>query len=275
MTPTPPPKRVRARHLAWVAERLSPRDWQVLETVNRLHLVTGFQVERLHFVDLAGRSRIVTRSRSLARLAEWRVLHRLPRRVGGAMRGSSVAVYGLGIAGQRLLAVRTNSSSNPPSVRPARVPSDRFVAHIVAVSELYVELREAERTNSLILRNFTTEPGAWWPNSRGGWLKPDAFLVTSNGRVDQLFWAEIDRATESLATIDRKLRTYVDFVNRGGLGPRSAVPRVLVTVPHEVRRAGIVRVVSRLPEPASELVLVTVDRDAVVALLKSLAGLPP
>lgn len=263
------PQRVRARHLMWVYERLSERDWHILEAVNRLHLVTGLQVERLFFVDLASRSRIVTRSLVLSRLTGWRVLHRLPRRIGGAQRGSSVAVYALGTAGQRLLTLRANATSNPPPVRPARVPSERFVAHIVAVSELYVELVEAERNGSLLLRQFITEPGAWWPNGKGGWLKPDAFFATSNGRVDHLWWAEVDRATESLATIGRKFKTYLDFVHGGGLGPRAAIPRVLVTVPQEQRRRAVAQVIKRLPAPAGELFVVAIDRDALPALLDS------
>lgn len=207
MTAAQPPKRVRTRHLAWVGERLSERDWKILEAVNRLHLVTGLQVERLFFVDLGPRSRIVSRSRALARLVAWRVLVRLPRRVGGARRGSSVAAYALGSAGQRLLALRANGEQKPPAIRKVGVPSDRFVAHILAVSELDACLTEANRIGSLVLRQFTTEPSAWWPNERGGWLKPDAFFIVSNGQVDHLWWAEVDRATESVATVNRKLRT--------------------------------------------------------------------
>ena len=262
MTAAQTPKRVRARHLAWVEERLSERDWSILEAVNRLHLVTGVQVERLFFVDLAPRSRIVSRSRSLSRLVTWRVLVRLPRRIGGAQRGSTVAVYALGPAGQRLLAQQANSEQNPPAIRKVGVPSDRFVAHILAVSELYVCLVEAGRIGTFVLRQFTTEPAAWWPNERGGWLKPDAFFVVSNGQVDHLWWAEVDRATESAATVHRKLRTYLDFVNRGGLGPRQAIPRVLVTVPHERRQHVIHSQLARLPLPAPELFHVVLHNDA-------------
>jgi len=270
MTATKMPQRVRAGHVAWVGERLSERDWKILEAVNSLHLVTGWQLDRLFFPDLSGRSRIVTRSRSLSRLTSWRVLHRLPRRIGGAMRGSSVAVYSLGSAGQRLLVQRRNGAEKPPFVRKSSVLSERFVAHIVAVSELYVQLVEAQRVGQLVLRQFTTEPAAWWPNGRGSWLKPDVFLVTSNGRVDQLWWVEVDRATESLPTIARKLRTYLDFVNRGGIGPRGGIPRVLVSVPPEARRTAVARLVASLPSPADELVMVVVQDEAVVRMVAAL-----
>jgi hypothetical protein len=198
------------------------------------------------------------------------VLHRLPRRIGGAMRGSSVAVYSLGGAGQRLLVQRGNGAEKSPFVRSASVPSERFVAHVVAVSELYAQLVEAQRIGLLVLRQFTTEPAAWWPTGEGGWLKPDAFLVTSNGRVDQLWWIEVDRATESLPTVARKLRAYLDFVNRGGVGPRDVVPRVLVSVPSEARRTAVARLVAGLPGPADELFVVVVQDEAVVRMVAAL-----
>lgn len=224
------PQRVRAGHVAWVSERMSARDWEILGTANRLHLVTGWQIDRLHFAGLEGRSRTVTRSRTLARLTRWRILTRLPRRIGGSKRGSSVAIYALDTAGQRLLEHRAAGTSVPARVRKAVVPSERFVAHIVSVSELHVQLVEAERGGTLRLREFVAEPAAWWPNGLGSWLKPDAYLVTSNGTVDHLWWVEIDRATESLEAVKRKLRAYLDFVNRGQLGPRGTIPRVLLTV---------------------------------------------
>lgn len=269
MTAQPAPKRVRTGHVAWVSERMSERDWQIVEAVNTLHLVTGMQLERLFFGDLTARSRIVTRSRSLSRLTHWRVLYRLPRRIGGAGRGSSVAIYALDSTGQRLLAQRANGNDATVRVRKS-VPSERFIKHIVAVSELYVRLIEAERVGSLLLRQFTTEPWCWWPNGRDNWLKPDAFLVISNGKADHLWWLEADRATESLPTIGRKLSTYLDFVRRGQLGPRGAIPRVLVTVPSEARASAIVGIVRGLPSPADELFTVTVERDALLALLSYL-----
>lgn len=241
---------------------MSERDWKLLEVVNHLHLVTGQQCERLYFDDLAGRSRIVTRSLVLSRLTNWRVIQRLPRRIGGAMRGSSAAVYALGSAGQRLLVQRVNGAEKVPYVRKSSVPSERFVKHIVTVSELYVQLTESERTGRLLLRQFTTEPAAWWPNGCNGWLKPDAFAVTSNGHIDQLWWIEVDRATESLPAIGRKLKTYLEFVNRGGLGPRDAIPRVLVTVPTTQRQAAAKAVIGRLPSPATDLCHVQLHEQA-------------
>jgi hypothetical protein len=267
MTAAQPPKRVRGNHVAWVRERLNERDWKILELVNRLHLVTGLQVERVAFATLSPASQIVARSRSLSRLVRWRVLCRLPRRVGGPQRGSSATVYALDSAGQWLLHERANHSTKRAVIRRPGSPGERFVAHILAVSELYARLVEAERTYELRLVDFAAEPSSWWSNGRGGWLKPDAYFAVSNGHSDYLWWAEIDRATESLPTIERKLRAYLDFECQGGLGPRAALPRVLITVPDEQRRVAVSGVVTRLPEPAGELFTVAVASEAVAALV--------
>ena len=266
MTAHLPPEPVRAGHVAWVAARLSTRDWHIVEAVHRLRLVTGWQLDRLYFAELAGRSRTVSRSRALSRLVSWQVLARLPRRVGGAQRGSSVAVYALGVAGQRVLRERASGTPLSKPVRPATVPGDRFIAHTLAIAELYVQLVEADRAGQLRLWEFKANASAWWPNGEGGWLKPDAYLVTSNGRVDHLWWAEVDRATESVPTVTTKLQTYLRFVQQGQIGPREAIPRVLITVPHEQRRTALTNVVQRLPPPAAELFHVVTHEQAVAWL---------
>ncbi|WP_217999828.1 hypothetical protein, partial [Actinomadura formosensis] len=67
--------RVRAAHVEWVAERLSDRDWAVIETVNRLRIVSGLQLDHLVFHTITTeRSRAVVRSSVLRRLTAWRVL---------------------------------------------------------------------------------------------------------------------------------------------------------------------------------------------------------
>jgi hypothetical protein len=88
--------------------------------------------------------------------------------------------------------------------------------------------------------------------------------VVSNGAVDYLWWVEVDLGTESLPTVVRKLQTYVDFANRGQVGPRGAVPRVLVTVPDERRRVALMEQARRLPSPADKLLHVVTQEAAVL-----------
>src|SRR2546430_234866 len=82
--------RLRPSQAEWAADRLTDRDWQIIEAVNEVRLLTGQQIERLFFWDLKpGRSRIASRSRALHRLVAWRVLVPLPRRIGGVGHGST------------------------------------------------------------------------------------------------------------------------------------------------------------------------------------------
>ena len=276
MTVRPSPTRVRTGHVAWLMDRLGPRDWAVIETVNRLRLVTGWQLEEIHFADLAeGRSRTSSRSRTLARLVRWRVLLPLPRRIGGPRQGSTVTAYCLDSAGTRLLRLRTNSDADRRIRRPG-VPGERFVSHALAISALYVDLVQADRAGHLILRDFRAEPSAWWPDGRGGTLKPDGFATVSDSRVDHLRWVEVDLATESLPTVRRKLQTYLDFFGRGGLGPRGVMPRVLITVPDTARLTAIQTVLTSLPPLAADLFSVALHHQAATVLASVLAQkLPP
>ncbi|MCA1704568.1 MAG: replication-relaxation family protein, partial [Actinobacteria bacterium] len=112
--------------------------------------------------------------------------------------------------------------------RPAQV-GERFLAHALAVSELYVTVTTGTAVAGMELEAFDTEPASWWPDGLGGWLKPDAYLVLDTHGARWHLWAEVDRATESLPTIRRKLDSYMEFYQRGCLGPNGVMPRVLVS----------------------------------------------
>ena len=107
-----------------------------------------------------------------------RLLLRLPRIMGGARAGSAGFVYGLDTAGARLTA-----------------PGDRrrqpwnvglpFLAHSLAVTELYVRLVEAHRLGTFELASFTGEPACWRSFSGPGGgrvtLQPDASVTVDKG----------------------------------------------------------------------------------------------
>jgi hypothetical protein len=232
-------------------------------------LLTGSQFERLHFLDLAGRSRSVVRWRVLKRLVNWRVLLPLPRRVGGAP-GSAVTAYTLDTAGLALLRMYASHSGNQGPLRRPGPPGERFIRHVLGVSELYVMLIEATRSGVAELVDFRAEPEAWMPNGLGGWLKPDAYLVLAAGEVEDCWAVEVDKATEHLPTLRRKLETYLDFHQRGQLGPHGVMPRVLITVPDERRREAVQGVVDQLPTPAETLLHVVTEEHAAEYLLERL-----
>lgn len=256
-------RRVRSALVVALAGTLTERDWQILETVNRLRLVTGHQIERLHFADMTGKSRSVVRWRVLKRLVDAQALMPLARRVGGSLRGSAQLTYALDVAGERLLRLRRNLSQSKERIRRPGTIGDRFVAHTLATSELYVQLVERAQAESFTLDDFQAEPAAWWPNGAGGWMKPDAYLSVSTGDITDHWWVEVDLATEATPTLRGKFLAYIDFVNLGQLGPGDVVPRVLVTVPTFERRDVIANVVAKLPAPAEELFAVVLHDEAV------------
>lgn len=256
------PTRVRSGYVDRLTDRMSERDWQIIAVVNRLRVASGEQIQRLCFVDVSeGRSRIVTRSRVLARLVAWRVLVPLARRIGGPGRGSSAQLFALDTAGTRLLTRNLVARGERVRVRRPGTPGERTLRHMTAVGELYVTLVELARTNGFGVSEYLTEPGCHWPNGLGGWLKPDAYAVLARGRVLDYWWIEHDEATESLPTIRRKIQAYLDFWRRGQRGPSDVVPRVLVSAITAQRRDAIAAVVRRLPG-AEELVTVVESTNA-------------
>ncbi|MYX25801.1 hypothetical protein GTY75_03800 [Streptomyces sp. SID8381] len=246
-----------------LAEALTDREWSILGTVNRLRLATGIQIERLHFADLTGKSRSVVRWRVLKRLVDAQALMPLARRVGGSLRGSAQLTYALDTVGERLLRLRRNLSQSKERIRRPGPIGDRFVAHTLTTSELYVQLVERSRAESFTLDDFQAEPAAWWPNGAGGWMKPDAYLSVSADEFTDHWWVEVDLATEAVPTLRGKFLAYIDFVALGQLGPGDVVPRVLVTVPTPERRDVMASVIAKLPTPADELFAVVLHDEAV------------
>lgn len=255
---------VSAGRLDALRESLSERDWGVVRDVARLRLVTAKQLERLHFATLSEASGPVVRRRVLGRLVRSQVLSTLARRVGGVRAGSSGLVYALDIAGKRL--VTDNSRATRPSL-----PSQRYVRHVLAVAEVYVDLVERVRQGGLRLERFDAEPASWWRDGRGGRLKPDVYVrVSGSGHFDS-WWVEVDLATEHVPTLRRKLMAYLDFYNRGQLGPSGVMPWVLVTVPYAKRYSEIVRLIPQLSPQAAELFTVALHDDAAEVIMQRLS----
>ena len=257
------PVRVRTAYVDWLDDHLSLRDWCVVETVNRLQVASGQQLERLCFAGLANdHSRTVTRSRVLGRLVRQRVLVAVGRRVGGSGRGSTVQAFALDTAGRQLLVRRQLAEAQRVRVRRPGVPGARTIRHRLAVSELYTELTEQARSSGLAVVTFKAEPAAWWPNGLGGYLKPDAYAVLARGEVRDHWWVEVDLATESLPTVRAKVTAYLDFRRRGEQGPDGVLPWLLISTTTARRRAAIAQMVRQLPEAAA---LVTVVESAEAA----------
>lgn len=276
-TTSPPSPRSRSAGVigvvtAAVAEGLAgqcgERDRAILETLYRLRLASGLQIERLHFAELTGRSRSVSRWRVLKRLTDWRVIAPLPRRIGGAARGSAGAVYGLDVAGWRLLRLRRLVHDSGGRLRRPHTPALAKLAHTLAVSEVYVELGERLRDAGFSLDRFEVEPS--YP-ARAGRLTPDSYVVVSSSTASDHWFVEVDLATESLPTLRRKVQAYVDFYGQGRYARLGVMPRVLVATTTEKRASRIRSQVARAPGAEQIVRVVTLD-EAATHIVRVLAG---
>lgn len=254
-------KRVSQERLHWLAARLSDRDRRVLRWLADLRLATGQQLETLTFTELRDHSRSVVRGRVLARLVRWGLIELVDRRIGGAASGSTSGIYRLSHAGQVLL--------TPAAPRATKPYTPRFTEHTLATAQLAADLVQAKQMKDFSLPVFVTEPASWVPDGLGNYLKPDAYLQLQTAALTLHWWVEIDRGSESLPTLERKLHTYLNFIARGQRGPHDLVPRVLVVVPDD-RLEAVQRLVERSPAPAADLFVVTNSGRAIVTLLAEL-----
>lgn len=255
---------------------LSDRDKAILLDLGRVRVLSGSQLTRLHFSELSSANRERARRRVLDRLLERGFVTTLERRtIGGVRAGSSSLIYALGTAGQHalpLLGADTCSGGPGGRIRAPLTPGSLFLAHSLAITELYVVLREHERASALGLAHYVVEHAAWHADSRGGVIKPDAYVRIHHGEIEDCWWIEVDRATESIPTLRRKLLAYVEFASSGQVGPDEIMPRVLVTVPHDHRLAATQTMIDSLPSPATELITLTLHEQAIPTMIDILRG---
>jgi hypothetical protein len=199
-------------------------------------------------------------------LARLGVLQPLSRRVGGERSGSASTTFAVGRAGQYLL-------KSGRRVRAAHTPGARYLAHTLAVAQLYVDLVAVERQEQAELVRFEPEPECWRPYMAGFGarqiLKPDAFLKLARGDYEFSWFIEQDMATEALTTVKSKAARYHDYFRTGTeQSARGVFPRVVWTVPDERRAEAVRETLGQLPAPAHRLFVVATTADA-LALLTS------
>lgn len=264
-----PRARITEARVAQLQELLAPRDLAVVETLDNVRLAAATQLERLHFTDGTELANARQCRRALARLTSLRVLSRLHRPIGGVRAGSAGYVYTLDVAGQRLA-----SASGPAGgirIRRPWTPSTPFVRHTLAVTELYVRLREAESAEPLEVLDFWAEPLCWRRFTGIGGarvvLKPDAFVRLGVGQYEQASFVEVDRATQSGPTIARKLTVYRRYWQTGREQERFGVfPKVVFLVPSEARKEALVEVCAAQPSEAWPLFQVARFEGALAAM---------
>jgi hypothetical protein len=230
---------------------LSDRDRQVLNFLSETRLASGKQLVRQFWLS-GDRDSAAARSgrRALKRLADWRVIDPLPiRTIGGLHGGSDTLIYGVGVAGVKLLARRGLAQKR------LGTPGERYVRHTLASTELVVALHEADRDGVLELIETQSEPACWRGFIGMGAsrivLKADLFVRVGAGQISEDRWLiEVDLATEAGTTIRTKAERHLAFYRSGS---EAVHPRVLWAAP-DTRRAGqLTEVLRRLLAPAEEL----------------------
>jgi Replication-relaxation len=265
-------RRIATAHLATLADQLSDRDKAILTDLERVRVLTGAQLQRLHFASIEAGARARDRRRVLQRLTDLDLVFTLDRRIGGIRAGSAGHVYTLTPAGRRLQALQRGQQLTK-RLRRARTPGAPFLNHALAISDIYVTLVEASRINDFHVSRFESEPACWHPIGNGRYLHPDAYLVLATSTHRDCWWLEIDQSTESRPRIKRKCRSYLDFLTHGGLGPDEVPPRILFTVPDVTRSNAIQKVINALTTTETgQLICVTTHECAPKMLITELAA---
>jgi hypothetical protein len=269
LTPTKdkrPRRRLSARQLEAISAGLTDRDRQALDAVSRFGVMSGAQLQALLWAEIAPSARGRVARRGLARLVRLDVLAPLSRRVGGERAGSASTTYAVGRAGQYL-------QGSGRRVRAAHTPGARYLAHRLAVAQLYVELEAASRTGAkaVELLTFEPEPECWRPYMVGFGarqvLKPDAFLQLARGDYELSWFIEQDMATEALSTVKAKAARYHEYFRTGTeQAARGVFPRVLWIVPDPGRAEAAREALAQLPADAHRLFAVAATADALELL---------
>lgn len=248
-----------------VRDRVGIRDLGVVRQIANLRLMSGRQIEVVHFphdAQVSPETAARQCRRVLTRLVPDRVLSRLDRRVGGVRAGSSSFVYALGPVGHRLL--------DDGRARPRRYePSVAFVDHQLAVSQLVTDLTLAARRGELELLEVQGEPVCWRTVPAVGHvvLRPDLFLALATGELEYRWFVEVDRGTHHRPAVLRKARLYESYYRSGVEQTAHAVfPRV-IWIASGVTRAATLRDVLGGGEFTKGLMVVTPVDESLAALV--------
>lgn len=223
------PKRVRP-NLESRSRVGSERDLEVLSEIAWAGILSTSQICRLHFP-----SRRRTQRRLRALLDHGLVRAHLQ---GEALHRENIyTLTPLGV--DRLFEVGAFPDGPP---RVFRIPRPQKLGHALAVREVFVALRMAEREDRLRLTDFRFEEelaGGWLGRDAG--LIPDGLAVVERSGSEQVLVLEVDLGTETSTTLRPKLAAYRRAFDCGLGYLGSATTRLLVAAVSEPRSATLLR----------------------------------
>lgn len=206
--------------LARIADELAPRDQEIVCEIAARRFVSGTQLRTLFFSDFEHQSTATRRAQATtARLVRLGLLGRLQRRVGGARSGSSGFIFEATAEGRGLAELLSPEGLTSKRQRRSLEPGRSFVAHTLAITQVYVDLVSAERRGEIQLVAEQPEPACWraftGPFGTPETLRPDLFTVVEIQGQQQWAFAEIDRGTEGSTALLRKCETYQRYWRSG------------------------------------------------------------
>lgn len=256
---------VSARGIKRLRDQLSERDMAIIAQVAELRLMSGRQIQAIHFPLSAHVSQLSatrTRQRVLMRLIRDDLLSPLARRVGGIRAGSAGLVVAPGPLCDRLL--RSGRR------RPLHEPAARFFDHTLAIAQVAVDLSLAARNGRIESVEYESEPKCWRAFATPAGqrvLKPDLGLALGVDGYELRWFCEIDRDTESVSTVLAKCRLYVEYYQSGLEQAKHEVfPRVCWIVPDDARAERLRTAIAARRELPERLFVVTTSERAVHAL---------
>jgi hypothetical protein len=238
-----------------IARELTELDWSLLSFVATSRLATSKQLVYRFWTDdpKAQPAKARAGARALKRLSGWRVLDPQPGRARGGVRGGSAThVYAVGVAGAKLLARRGLH------LRRMGRPGDRFVSHVLACTQVVLDLYAAAARGDLDLIEVQQEPqshrtflGSWGARLS---IKPDLFARIGVGALEDRWNIEVDLGTEHAGTLLAKAKRYQAHYRSGSEQSQHGVyPRILWAVPDARRAHQVEQVLRRLPAEAQRM----------------------
>lgn len=261
----------KARSAVALNKQLTDRDRSVLASLSAHRLLSGRQLQRLHFFDAPSEASAarLTRQR-MAHLAALGLTVRLERRVGGVRAGSAGSVWRITEAARRVIGAGSSSGRRQ---RRDYEPGSAYTAHTLACSEVFTCIAEADRERALELLTYQSEPNCW--REHGGQfgepltLKPDGYVAVACGKIEEHAFIEVDRGTHGRAAIRRKMLRYRDYQRSGSEQQRLGVfPRVIWLTITRQRLAVLRELIEELPADISGSHQATPLDEVVAALLR-------
>lgn len=217
-------------------------DYLIFYFLSVFGALSSLQVARLVFAGVESSASFDrTPRRVLHRLFKAKTITRLDRTIGGKQSGSKPYVYQLTKIGYRRI-----RSLHPASIKvPPSAPSRLFIEHTIAIAEIGVRLIEAQRAEQLKILSLETEPLCWrtymtlYGDVRV--LKPDLFVALSAGDYDIFAFIEVDRGTESLATVLKKCVQYQEYMSSGSEQVKHGLFPYIVWSAHTNTRAQAIK----------------------------------